>query len=170
MKNINPHYLALPIAHSVQTGLPLLFSEVFFMEEVWKEIEGFPCYKISNLGRIKSLKWNKEKILTAHYIGSAVYYKRSEINRLLLDKDEINFNGFDLLSTPISKCLSSRVSNILEPNVSTVNELIKKEEAELIKYRCMGKISLEEIKGFLKSKGLKLGMSNDEVFKFIETH
>jgi len=115
-------------------------------------------------------RWNKEKILTAHYIGSAVYYKRSEINRLLLGKDEINFNGFDLLSTPISNCLSSRVSNILEPNVSTVNELIKKEEAELIKYRCMGKISLEEIKGFLKSKGLKLGMSNDEVFKFIETH
>ena len=31
--------------------------------ENWKQIDDYPCYMISNLGRIKSLKFNKEKIL-----------------------------------------------------------------------------------------------------------
>lgn len=33
------------------------------MEEIWKVIEGFEYYEISNLGRVKSLKFNKERIL-----------------------------------------------------------------------------------------------------------
>lgn len=31
--------------------------------EIWKTIKGFEDYQISNLGRVKSLKFNKEKIL-----------------------------------------------------------------------------------------------------------
>lgn len=31
--------------------------------EHWKEIEGFPDYMVSDLGRVKSLKFNREKIL-----------------------------------------------------------------------------------------------------------
>jgi hypothetical protein len=31
--------------------------------EIWKDINGFDKYKISNQGRIKSLKWGKERIL-----------------------------------------------------------------------------------------------------------
>jgi hypothetical protein len=31
--------------------------------EIWKEIKGYPDYMISDLGRIKSLRFNKEKIL-----------------------------------------------------------------------------------------------------------
>jgi len=34
-----------------------------FTEEVWKIIKDFPDYMISNIGRIKSLKFGKEKIL-----------------------------------------------------------------------------------------------------------
>lgn len=33
------------------------------MEEIWKTIEGFEDYQISNFGRVKSLKLKKEKIL-----------------------------------------------------------------------------------------------------------
>ena len=36
------------------------------MEEIWKEIKGYPNYQISNMGRIKSLNYNctgKEKIM-----------------------------------------------------------------------------------------------------------
>ena len=34
------------------------------MEEIWKDIEGYEgLYKISNMGRVKSIKFNKEKIL-----------------------------------------------------------------------------------------------------------
>lgn len=33
------------------------------MEEKWKTIEGYPDYQVSNLGRVKSLKFGKERIL-----------------------------------------------------------------------------------------------------------
>lgn len=33
------------------------------MDEIWKDIEGYPDYMVSNMGRIKSLKFGKEKIL-----------------------------------------------------------------------------------------------------------
>lgn len=33
------------------------------MKEIWKPIEGYPDYEVSSLGRVKSLKFGKEKIL-----------------------------------------------------------------------------------------------------------
>jgi len=33
------------------------------MVEIWKDIPGFLDYQVSNLGRVKSLKREKEKIL-----------------------------------------------------------------------------------------------------------
>lgn len=37
------------------------------MEEIWKEIPGFPGYEVSNLGRVKSYKqYRAGKILTLH--------------------------------------------------------------------------------------------------------
>lgn len=63
MKNIKPHYLTLHYAHPVQTVQPLLFSEVFYMEEIWKPIKDYPNYEVSNLGNIKNLKFTKERFL-----------------------------------------------------------------------------------------------------------
>jgi len=34
--------------------------------EVWKKIEEFEDYEVSNLGRVKSTKYNKEKILKSY--------------------------------------------------------------------------------------------------------
>lgn len=31
--------------------------------EIWKDIEGYPNYQVSNMGRVKSLKFGKEKML-----------------------------------------------------------------------------------------------------------
>lgn len=33
------------------------------MEEIWKDLEEYPCYQISTLGNIRSFKWNKIRIL-----------------------------------------------------------------------------------------------------------
>ena len=33
------------------------------MNEIWKTIKGFEDYEISSLGRVKSLKFGKEKIM-----------------------------------------------------------------------------------------------------------
>ena len=60
------------------------------MEEIWKDIEGFPEYQISSFGRVKSLKCGREKILKPsfhryYYINlqkDKKNYKRS-IHRLL---------------------------------------------------------------------------------------
>ena len=45
-------------------SLPPRIAGVFFMQEIWKPIEDYEgCYEVSNLGRVKSLKFNKEVIL-----------------------------------------------------------------------------------------------------------
>lgn len=41
--------------------------------EIWKNIEGYPNYQVSNMGRVKSLNYNhtkKEKILKPHNTGN----------------------------------------------------------------------------------------------------
>jgi hypothetical protein len=58
------------------------------MEEIWKDIPNFDgVYKISNHGRIKSLKNNKERILKPLNNGRDYYYvflnnKSFSINKL----------------------------------------------------------------------------------------
>ena len=42
--------------------------------EVWKPIDGYEKYYVSSLGRIKSLKHKKEKILTA-FPNNKGYYR-----------------------------------------------------------------------------------------------
>ena len=41
--------------------------------EIWKAIEGFEDYQVSNDGRVKSLKWGKEKILKPFKDGGGYY-------------------------------------------------------------------------------------------------
>lgn len=43
------------------------------MKEIWKTINGFTDYKVSNYGKVKSLKYKKEKILKLS-ISSCKYY------------------------------------------------------------------------------------------------
>lgn len=40
------------------------------MKEIWKTIENYDDYQVSNLGNVKSLKFGKEKILKAGLIGN----------------------------------------------------------------------------------------------------
>ena len=43
-----------------------LSDNIKYMQEVWKNISGFDDYMVSNLGRVKSFKQNKETILKGH--------------------------------------------------------------------------------------------------------
>ena len=59
--------------------------------------------------------------------------------------------------------LSVRAANCLNnANISTVGELAKKTEADMLKYRNFGKKSLTEIKAKLVQLGLSLGYKFDE--------
>jgi len=42
------------------------FTYISCMEEIWKEIEGHPGYWVSNTGKVKSLKYRKERFLKPH--------------------------------------------------------------------------------------------------------
>lgn len=80
------------------------------MEE-WKEIEGFPNYRISSNGRIKSLNYNKtgcEKILAPHrlnngYLGINLYDSSRKscnllIHRLVAMAFIPNPNGYKIIN------------------------------------------------------------------------
>jgi len=59
--------------------------------------------------------------------------------------------------------LSVRAANCLNnANITTVGELARKSEQEMLKYRNFGKKSLNEIKAKLEQLGLSLGMKIDE--------
>jgi len=71
------------------------------------------------------------------------------------------------LNKPVSELeLSVRSANCLrEAKIQTIEDLVKKTEQDMLKYRNFGKKSLSEIKGILESMGLHLGMDVDSIQK-----
>jgi DNA-directed RNA polymerase subunit alpha len=67
------------------------------------------------------------------------------------------------LAQPVSDLeLSVRSANCLrEANIKSIGELVKKTEAEMLKYRNFGKKSLNEITAIVKEMGLSFGMDVD---------
>ena len=63
------------------------------MKEIWKTINEHPDYKVSNIGRVKSIKFNKERILKTQNVNgyqrvilfSDGKYKNMYIHRLLAE-------------------------------------------------------------------------------------
>lgn len=72
-----------------------------------------------------------------------------------------------LLNTSIDEIeLSVRSSNCIQrANIKTIEDLVRKSEPEMLKYRNFGKKSLSEIKKVLADLGLSLGMNVDELLK-----
>jgi len=73
MKIQNPPSLSLPFVRSALTGSPLILREVFFMEEIWKQINGYSGYEISNFGRVKSVS-EKYEIIRKQVLNISGYY------------------------------------------------------------------------------------------------
>lgn len=70
-----------------------------------------------------------------------------------------------ILRTPINDFeLSVRSRNcLIKMNIRTLGDLVRKTEAELLSYKNFGETSLLEIKEILRNKGLRLGMSPEEL-------
>ncbi|MBN1793630.1 MAG: DNA-directed RNA polymerase subunit alpha [Candidatus Omnitrophica bacterium] len=82
------------------------------------------------------------------------------------EKEEEDRESLELkekLNQPVSELeLSVRSANCLrEAKIKTIGDLVKKNEAEMLKYRNFGKKSLAEIIVILEGMGLKLGMGID---------
>src|SRR5262245_13089975 len=84
--------------------------------------------------------------------------------------DEKDTETYKRLAQPVSDLeLSVRSANCLrEANIKTIGELVKKTEAEMLKYRNFGKKSLNEITGIVKEMGLNFGMDID--LEKLKTH
>jgi len=83
------------------------------------------------------------------------------------EEEEQDDNFRELVMKPISELeLSVRSANCLEAaSIKTIGDLVKKTEAEMLKYKNFGKKSLSEITGILSSMGLTLGMNVEERLK-----
>ncbi len=77
--------------------------------------------------------------------------------------DEKEKELYKRLAQPVSDLeLSVRSANCLrEANIKTIGELVKKTEAEMLKYRNFGKKSLNEITAIVKDMNLNFGMNVD---------
>lgn len=55
------------------------------MEEIWKEVEGYSMYLVSNYGRI----WSKTRVVTANKQGTKT------IKKGIMRKSRVNMNGYE---------------------------------------------------------------------------
>ena len=72
-------------------------------KEVWKEIDLFPGYEVSNLGRVKSRLFGKERILKAYryrkisrsYLHVNLHGKTFNVHKLVANAFVPNPNGYN---------------------------------------------------------------------------
>ncbi len=80
------------------------------------------------------------------------------------EEEEQDKDFLELINKPISELeLSVRSANCLEAaSIKTIGDLVKKNEAQMLKYKNFGKKSLNEINAILASMGLQLGMKIED--------
>ncbi len=102
-------------------------------------------------------------ILQRHLDVFVNFGKLPEEDQAVEISDEKDRELYKRLAQPVSELeLSVRSANCLrEAHIKTIGELVKKTEAEMLKYRNFGKKSLTEISNFLKGMGLGFGVEVD---------
>ena len=119
-------------------------------------------------------KENCTEVYTASGMSFCVLEKMSAINDIIAEvpEEKADNSSFDTLPPwyfqPVERFLtelSARPLGCLNgAGISTVGELVRMSEYNLCKTRNLGKKSLSEIKTALNNKGLKLGMTDSEIF------
>jgi DNA-directed RNA polymerase subunit alpha len=83
------------------------------------------------------------------------------------EEEEEDREFLDMINKPITELeLSVRSANCLEAaNIKSIGDLIRKTEAQMLKYKNFGKKSLSEINAILSTMGLALGMDIEKRLK-----
>ena len=106
-------------------------------------------------------------ILQEFYNRLLNYKERGEVERR---KEEIKVGLEELLKKDIVELnIAQKVVDILKKHgITTVEQLIRKTDKELLALENFGRRSLREVKEALKNAGLTLGMTDEDIQKAIE--
>jgi len=102
-------------------------DDLFLDGEIWKDIDGYFDYQVSNFGRIKSLKFGKEKILKSGKSGNNGYlfvnlYKNGKKKPKSVHKLEFEtFNNYKLKK---SECLHHIDKNKLDNDLDNFELMV----------------------------------------------
>lgn len=138
-----------------------------------------------NLGILYDDAEEYESAVNCFSLANMIYPQNERARRYLRDavasttmyydeeKEKKEDKQAQILRIPVTDFeLSVRSRNCLSKmNIKSLGDLIKKTEAELLAFKNFGETSLQEIKGILSSKNLRLGMitpETDEIPKFLE--
>ncbi len=139
------------------------------MIEEWKTIEGFEDYQVSNFGRVKSLKRNKERILkfgnnNQGYLYVELYKngksKILRIHRLILKTFKPIFNSDNLECNHIDGNKLNNYADNLEWSTRSENELhayrigLKNSEGENGSGHKLSNKEITEIRNLLREQNL----------------
>ncbi len=109
------------------------------------------------------------KILRKHLNPFVQYYDIgtdlvTELPQKQIQPSQMDEKLQDLLTRPVADLqLSVRANNCLESaRIATIGELVQKTEADLLRVRAFGKLSLHEVQRKLAEMGLSLGMKFGE--------
>jgi len=125
------------------------------MEEIWKDIDGFNDYQVSNLGRVKSLKFGKEKILNGSNAGKGyrMVIIRNKDEKLIQLIHRLVLSTFDRLPKNNEECdhidrnrLNNRIDN-LRWVTRTQNMINRKSYGEIDKYKGVSKLNRKRPNG-----------------------
>lgn len=175
-----------------------LFRLAYRLDLEGEDEEAITCYKrcilsgvpnlaaLVNLGLLYDDAERYEEASECFNLAEMIYprnerirwYRKDAEASLVMYYDEEKEKKEDkqaqILRIPVTDFeLSVRSRNCLSKmNIRSLGDLIKKTEAELLAFKNFGETSLQEIKGILNSKGLRLGMmtpDTDEIPAFLET-
>lgn len=88
------------------------------IKEIWKPIEGYPDYEVSNMGRVKSLNYNRTgkvkimKPIEDEYLTIFLNGKKFKIHRLVAQAFISNPNNLPLINHKNEDKYDNRVENL----------------------------------------------------------
>lgn len=139
-------------------------AEIYFLsKERVRQIFEKSLRRIAFRKKTTEFKSNLELKREIDYLKSTKNYTSYNRQNIISDFNEEEMKMRNLLLTKIDDLsLSTRAKNVINldfRNIKTLGQLCELTESDIIKNRCCGKKTLNEIKEHVKALGLSLGMN-----------